>query len=186
MTLRTRPACPGRTVVALLGAIALATSMCQAHAQEIGDAAGGRRLAETWCSSCHLVTASPSGAVSNGAPTFAAIAGMKSTTVLSLRAFLQTPHDRMPDLHLSRDRDRSSRRRLCPEPETQVMPRLRVPAAYAARVDQGRRQRLGCPAGSTSGVGAYVAALIGGPITALERRGCVRQQGYRARPECAG
>jgi len=55
------------------------------------------------CSSCHLVSASPGGAVSNGAPTFAAIAGMKSTTVLSLRAFLQTPHDRMPDLHLSRD-----------------------------------------------------------------------------------
>jgi mono/diheme cytochrome c family protein len=101
MTHRTGPAC--RTVVALLGAIALATWMCQAHAQEIGDAAAGRRLAETWCNSCHLVTASPGGAVSNGAPTFAAIAGMKSTTVLSLRAFLQTPHDRMPDLHLSRD-----------------------------------------------------------------------------------
>jgi mono/diheme cytochrome c family protein len=28
---------------------------------------------------------------------------MKSTTVLSLRAFLQTPHARMPDLHLTRD-----------------------------------------------------------------------------------
>jgi hypothetical protein len=28
---------------------------------------------------------------------------MKSTTPLSLRAFLQTPHERMPDLHLSRD-----------------------------------------------------------------------------------
>ncbi|HME21745.1 MAG TPA: hypothetical protein VKI44_10430, partial [Acetobacteraceae bacterium] len=52
---------------------------------------------------CHLVTASPGGAVSNGAPTFAAIADMKSTTVLSLRAFLQTPHARMPDLNLSRD-----------------------------------------------------------------------------------
>ena len=27
---------------------------------------------------------------------------MKSTTPLSLRVFLQTPHNRMPDLHLSR------------------------------------------------------------------------------------
>ena len=103
MTHRKGPACPGRLVVALLGAIALATWVCHANAQEIGDAAAGRRLAETWCSSCHLVTASPGGAVSNGAPTFAAIADMKSTTVLSLRAFLQTPHARMPDLHLSRD-----------------------------------------------------------------------------------
>jgi hypothetical protein len=28
---------------------------------------------------------------------------MSSTTPLSLRAFLLTPHARMPDLHLSRD-----------------------------------------------------------------------------------
>ena len=28
---------------------------------------------------------------------------MKSTTPMSLRAFLQTPHSRMPDLRLSRD-----------------------------------------------------------------------------------
>jgi hypothetical protein len=30
-------------------------------------------------------------------------ARLKSTTVLSLRAFLQTPHAAMPDLQLSRD-----------------------------------------------------------------------------------
>jgi mono/diheme cytochrome c family protein len=28
---------------------------------------------------------------------------MKSTTFMGLRAFLQTPHDRMPDLHLTRN-----------------------------------------------------------------------------------
>jgi hypothetical protein len=28
---------------------------------------------------------------------------MKSTTPLGLRVFLQTPHGRMPDLHLTRD-----------------------------------------------------------------------------------
>jgi hypothetical protein len=35
--------------------------------------------------------------------TFVGIASMSSTTPLSLRAFLLTPHARMPDLHLSRD-----------------------------------------------------------------------------------
>ena len=39
----------------------------------------------------------------NGVPTFAGIARRKSTTAMSLRVFLQSPHARMPDLHLSRD-----------------------------------------------------------------------------------
>jgi mono/diheme cytochrome c family protein len=95
-------ACPG-SVVVVLSTILLAAWVRLADAQEFGDTAAGRRLAETWCSSCHLIGASPGGAVSNGAPTFMAIAGLKSTTVLSLRAFLQTPHAQMPDLHLSRD-----------------------------------------------------------------------------------
>jgi hypothetical protein len=36
-------------------------------------------------------------------PTFTAIASMPSTTPIALRVYLQTPHARMPDLHLSRD-----------------------------------------------------------------------------------
>jgi mono/diheme cytochrome c family protein len=72
-------------------------------AEEIGDASAGRNLAETWCSSCHVVAQSQQGSTSTGAPTFAAVAQMKSTTPLSLRAFLLTPHARMPDLHLTRD-----------------------------------------------------------------------------------
>jgi mono/diheme cytochrome c family protein len=82
----------------LLAAVAGAAS-----AQDVGDVATGQKLAETWCSSCHLVGETHGAAVSNGAPTFAAIAADKSITVLSLRAFLQTPHARMPDLHLSRE-----------------------------------------------------------------------------------
>ena len=38
-----------------------------------------------------------------GVPTFTAIASMPSTTPIALRVYLQTPHARMPDLHLSRD-----------------------------------------------------------------------------------
>ncbi len=76
---------------------------CRAVAQEIGDIENGRHLAETWCSSCHLIGPSAASGTSNGVPPFAVIARMKSTTILSLRAFLQTPHARMPDLHLTRD-----------------------------------------------------------------------------------
>src|SRR5258708_35142241 len=86
-----------------LGVILLAGSFARLAAKEIGDAATGRYLAETWCSTCHVVVATPLRGTSTGAPTFAAVARMKSTTRLSLQAFLQTPHSRMPDLHLSRD-----------------------------------------------------------------------------------
>ena len=73
------------------------------HAQEVGDVPQGQRLSETWCSSCHVTSPGTASGTANGAPTFTAIAAMKSTTVLSLRAFLQTPHGRMPDLHLTHD-----------------------------------------------------------------------------------
>ena len=71
-------------------------------AQEIGDTVAGERLARNWCSSCHVVGPGAEQGTSNGAPTFAAIARMKSTTPMALTVFLQTPHGRMPDLHLSR------------------------------------------------------------------------------------
>jgi cytochrome c len=87
---------------AILPLLAVLLATLPAHAEDVGDIASGRRLAETWCSSCHVVGPPGDTVVSNGAPTFAAIAADKAITVLSLRAFLQTPHARMPDLHLSR------------------------------------------------------------------------------------
>ena len=74
-----------------------------ANGQDMGDAVEGHRLADRWCSSCHVVNPSEERGTSSGAPTFSAIAAMKSTTPLGLRVFLQTPHSRMPDLHLTRD-----------------------------------------------------------------------------------
>jgi mono/diheme cytochrome c family protein len=91
------------TFAILLIGLPLAAAINPAAAQGVGDLAAGHKLADTWCSSCHLTGEARGTVVSNGAPTFAAIAADKSTTVLSLRAFLQTPHARMPDLHLSRD-----------------------------------------------------------------------------------
>jgi mono/diheme cytochrome c family protein len=89
--------------VSVLATILLSVWSHRADAQKVGDVATGRRLSDTWCSSCHLVGPGSERGVSNGAPTFVAIAQQNSTTVLSLRVFLQTPHARMPDLHLSRD-----------------------------------------------------------------------------------
>jgi cytochrome c len=87
---------PWTSLVFLVG------SLSALAAQPAGDIAAGRRLADTWCSSCHVVGAGAERGASNGAPTFPAIAQMKSTTPMALRVFLQTPHSRMPDLHLSR------------------------------------------------------------------------------------
>lgn len=83
----------------LLAALMAPTAL----AQDIGDATTGDKLAETWCSNCHVVVPTARRGSSNGAPTFSAIARMTSTPPLSLRAFLQTPHNRMPDLQLSRN-----------------------------------------------------------------------------------
>lgn len=74
-----------------------------ATAQTVGDADAGRALAQRWCTSCHVIDPTAHSASATGAPTFPGIARMVSTTALSLSAFLQTPHDRMPDLHLSHD-----------------------------------------------------------------------------------
>jgi mono/diheme cytochrome c family protein len=72
-------------------------------AQMAGDAGAGRRLSETWCTNCHIVSSAQSQAASTGAPSFRAIAAQKAVTPMALSAFLQTPHHRMPDLHLSRE-----------------------------------------------------------------------------------
>jgi mono/diheme cytochrome c family protein len=90
-------------VVTLLGSVAPGPWLLRANSQEIGDAAAGKQLAERWCSSCHVVGPASTEGTSNGAPPFVAVARMKSTTPMSLRAFLLTPHTRMPDLHLSQD-----------------------------------------------------------------------------------
>ncbi len=82
---------------------AWAATPTAAMAQDAGDVSAGRHLAQTWCSSCHVVDPVSQRRVDNGAPAFTAVAAMSSTTPMALRAFLQTPHAKMPDLHLSRN-----------------------------------------------------------------------------------
>lgn len=75
-----------------------------AMAQTVGDPVAGGRLARSWCANCHIVgpgqAATP--ATGDAAPTFASVVARPETTALSLRVFLQTPHQRMPDFALSR------------------------------------------------------------------------------------
>lgn len=67
-----------------------------------GDAVNGHRIADTWCGNCHVVSRNPGSTTTDSAPPFESIARMPSTTTVSLRAFLQTPHRSMPNYQLSR------------------------------------------------------------------------------------
>jgi len=96
----TRRAPRGATL--LLAGAALLAGATATRAEEPGDVDAGHMIARTWCSSCHLVERATQG-TSSGAPSFAAVADMKSTTRMSLTVFLQTPHFPMPNFQLGND-----------------------------------------------------------------------------------
>lgn len=69
----------------------------------LGDPAAGRKLAEDVCSACHVTAPGQESTTDVDAPAFPDLANEPRVTALSLRVFLQTPHERMPDLRLDRD-----------------------------------------------------------------------------------
>jgi mono/diheme cytochrome c family protein len=77
-------------------ALLLAATASTALSQELGDRDSGERLAALNCAQCHGAVDVPA-----GAPAFATIASMPSTTADALNDFLQAPHATMPDLVLS-------------------------------------------------------------------------------------
>ncbi|NLS07913.1 cytochrome c [Rhizobium sp. P32RR-XVIII] len=89
------------TLRACFGAVAalLAVSTGESAA---ADRANGQRIAERWCSECHVVaTGQQQG--SDRVPTFAEIGGSKRFDDASLATFLSAPHhSRMPNLSLTR------------------------------------------------------------------------------------
>jgi len=87
----------------IVAATALALVALPAAAQESGSRFVGHDLAVRWCSSCHVVEPRQQHQASDAAPSFVAIAAMKSTTAASLKVFLATPHGQMPDYALTRD-----------------------------------------------------------------------------------
>jgi len=64
-------------------------------------AARGHALAEAWCSACHVVDKFAIG-IGQRAPAFVAVAAQPSTTALSIRVFLQTSHEPMPNFILKK------------------------------------------------------------------------------------
>ena len=80
-----------------------AVSACAASAQEnSGNSEAGRRYAHQVCSPCHAVTAEQASQRTIAiAPDFQSIANTSGMTATALRAFLQTPHPKMPNLILS-------------------------------------------------------------------------------------
>ena len=88
-------------IVMLIGI--LAASACAANAQDpSGNSEAGRVYAREVCSPCHAVTAEQASRRRIViAPDFQAIANTPGMTATALRAFLQTPHPKMPNLILS-------------------------------------------------------------------------------------
>jgi cold shock CspA family protein/cytochrome c2 len=68
----------------------------------VGDPKAGRAFALQNCTGCHVVSSRQltQPRVANG-PSFQAVANMRSTTEMSLHAFLSTPHPKMPDFILA-------------------------------------------------------------------------------------
>ena len=86
----------------LLGAAVTGAAGQDAAAAEPGDPVAGRAFAEKICAECHTVSDDDGRPSPNRyAPRFADVAKQPSTTALSLRVFLRSTHDRMPDLTLS-------------------------------------------------------------------------------------
>ena len=82
-------------MLVLTGVLALAPSRLVA-----GDAEEGRKIAETWCISCHQV--SPGTGGRDTAPPFSAIAEDRIFDEHMMRRTLSDPHPPMPRIHLSR------------------------------------------------------------------------------------
>ncbi|MGE3245108.1 MAG: cytochrome c [Beijerinckiaceae bacterium] len=92
------------TAIAIFQAlILLAVIAPPALAQDPGDIREGQAIAQRDCAGCHSL--SGANRAGTDAPTFAAIAGMPSTTALSIRVYLRTSHinKTMPNLILSEE-----------------------------------------------------------------------------------
>jgi mono/diheme cytochrome c family protein len=74
-----------------------------AFAQErAGSVATGHDLAKALCRECHQVDGADP-LLPTGAPSFADVAALPSTTALSLRVFFKSNHETMPNYQLTPD-----------------------------------------------------------------------------------
>lgn len=78
----------------------LPLAMGNAHAQKMGDAMRGAALAESWCSSCHIIDRRGTGTTVDPAPPFPMIASDSKKTPAYLQRWLSTSHPQMPNFNL--------------------------------------------------------------------------------------
>jgi cytochrome c2 len=90
-----------RSFITLLGGAAgvLFSVIHPLDAQTRGNAELGRAYALNWCTECHSIEPETDG-LGRIAPDFSAVAKSRSTSALSLYAFLRSDHIRMPNLGL--------------------------------------------------------------------------------------
>jgi mono/diheme cytochrome c family protein len=81
---------------------AMLCGLAAAQSAQAQDAGAGERIAQSWCSRCHLVDSGQQKGGSDAVPTFSSIARRASTSQASLTIFLATPHRGMPDFNLTR------------------------------------------------------------------------------------
>jgi len=65
------------------------------------DAANGKRLAERWCATCHIISSQQQSGTTQ-APPFSEIAQRPHIDAPMVAFFLMHPHPKMPDMSLSR------------------------------------------------------------------------------------
>lgn len=71
-----------------------------ADARAAGDPVEGRRIAEQWCTSCHVI--GPKSRGGDAAPPFIALANNPAKTETYLKGWISNPHPSMPNFNLSR------------------------------------------------------------------------------------
>lgn len=71
-----------------------------ADARAAGDPVEGRRIAEQWCASCHVI--GPKSRGGDTAPPFIALANNPAKTETYPRGWISNPHPPMPNFNLSR------------------------------------------------------------------------------------
>ncbi len=94
---------PGSIPILPFAVFAVLAGFAPALAQQQPNPREGERLARQWCASCHLVARDQAGPVPNSAPAFGSIAARPQATQGALRASIQMPYARMPQIALSRD-----------------------------------------------------------------------------------
>jgi mono/diheme cytochrome c family protein len=91
-----------RSAYALLWVVTVALQMAfPVRPASAADPFNGERLAQRWCSACHVV-ASTQREANADAPPFEEIAKRPTFTENGLTVFLLNPHAKMPDMNLSR------------------------------------------------------------------------------------